>query len=292
MTCVIDANEGIHVSRHIIELLEFQDPYCTWCWGTEPILRKIKEVYGDQVKILFKAGGLVEDLDEEITTQWLEQVPQHWLDASERHGMPVDVQVWQDLQGEFHSTYPANIAYKAAQMQDPELADRFLRRMREAASAERRFIHKREVQVELAKKVGLDSEKFINALENSSAEQAFYEDLEEFRASGSKAYPTFIITNRQGKRVLLSGYRSFEFFERIFNDLAGDELVKKMPEATSENILVFVHKYNKVATKEVAEAFDLTSQQAEEMLKILESEGSVVRKKAGNGYFWLLSIRT
>jgi predicted DsbA family dithiol-disulfide isomerase len=277
------------MSLHIIELLEFQDPYCTWCWGSEPILRKIKELYGDQVKIIFKAGGLVEDLDEQIAKQWLEQVALHWSDASERHGMPVDVQVWQELQGEFHSTYPANIAYKAAQLQDPELADTFLRRMREAAAAERRYIHKRDVQVELAREAGLDSEKFVNVLEDSSAEKAFYEDLEEFRASGSKAYPTFIITNRQGKRVLLSGYRRFKLFESIFQDLAGDELVKKRYEATSENILAFILKYNKVATREVAEVFDLTDLHAEEMLKILESKGSIVKTTAGNGYFWIMT---
>jgi len=277
------------MSHHIIEVVEFQDPYCTWCWGSEPILRKIKELYRDQVKIIFKAGGLVEDLDEQIAKQWFEQVAEHWLDASERHGMPVDVQIWQDLQGEFRSTYPANIAYKAAQTQDPESADTFLRRMREAAAAERRYIHKRDVQLELAREIGLDLEKLVNNLETSSAEKAFYEDLEEFSASGSKAYPTFIITSRQGKRVLLSGYRRFEFFERILKDLAGDELVKKTPEATSENILAFIRKYNKVATREVAEVFDLTDLHAEDMLKILESKGSIVKTTAGNGYFWIMT---
>ncbi|MFX1521132.1 MAG: DsbA family protein [Promethearchaeota archaeon] len=280
------------MSHHIIEVVEYQDPYCTWCWGSEPILRKIQELYGDQVKITVKAGGLIETLDEQIAQQWFVQVAQHWLDASERHGMPVDVQVWQDLQGEFRSTYPANIAYKAAQMQNPELADKFLRRMREAAAAERRYIHKREVQVELAMEVGLDSEKFVEVLETNSAEKAFYEDLEEFRATGSKAYPTFLITHMQGKRALLTGYRRFEFFERILKDLAGDELVKKKLEATSENILAFIRKYDKVATREVAEVFDLTDMQAKDMLEILESEGSVVGTKAGNSYFWLLPVRT
>jgi putative protein-disulfide isomerase len=280
------------MSHHIIEVVEYQDPYCTWCWGSEPILRKIQELYGGQVKITFKAGGLIETLDEQIAQQWFEQVAQHWLDASERHGMPVDVHVWQDLQGDFRSTYPANIAYKAAQLQDPDLADTFLRRMREAAAAERRYIHRKEVQVELAREVGLDSEKFVNALETDSAEKAFYEDLEEFRATGSKAYPTFLITYIQGKRTLLSGYRRFELFEKIFKDLAGDEPVKKKLEATSESILAFIRKYGKVATREVAEVFDLTDVQAEDILKKLESQDNVVKTKAGNGYFWLLRFRT
>jgi hypothetical protein len=47
-----------------------------------------------------------------------------------------------------------------------------------------------------------------------------------------------------------------------------------------------------VATREVAEVFDLTDMQAEDMLEILESQDSVVKTKAGNGYFWLLPVST
>jgi len=46
----------------VIEIVCFTDPYCTWCWGSEPILGKIEETYGRQVKIFYKMGGLVEDI--------------------------------------------------------------------------------------------------------------------------------------------------------------------------------------------------------------------------------------
>ena len=48
--------------KTVINLVSFTDPYCTWCWGSEPILRKIEEVYGEQVSISFVMGGLVEDI--------------------------------------------------------------------------------------------------------------------------------------------------------------------------------------------------------------------------------------
>ena len=140
-----------------IELISYTDPYCTWCWGSEPILRKIKAIYGDQVRLSFVMGGLVENIDTFYDLhnniggpQKYEQGAAHWAEASGRHGQPVDNQLIFDLKKDFHSTYPASIAYKAAQMQDRELADKFLRRMREATSAEKMLIHKIEVQVELA----------------------------------------------------------------------------------------------------------------------------------------------
>lgn len=46
----------------VLEIVSFTDPYCTWCWGSEPILRKIQEVYRTQVSIRFVMGGLVEDM--------------------------------------------------------------------------------------------------------------------------------------------------------------------------------------------------------------------------------------
>lgn len=49
--------------QRIIDLTEYTDPYCTWCWGSEPILRRIEWVYGEQVFIHFVMGGLVEDME-------------------------------------------------------------------------------------------------------------------------------------------------------------------------------------------------------------------------------------
>jgi len=286
------------MARYILELVEYTDPYCTWCWGSEPILRKIEELYGDQVKITFKMGGLVEDIDNFYDPLnmiggegMFQQVAEHWLDASRRHGMPVDIRVFQDLVGEFRSTYPANIAYKAAQMQSQELADRFLRRMREAAAAECRPLHRREVQVELAREVGLDADRFTKALEDGSAEKAFYEDLRECRGLGITGFPTFHIKNRQGEGIFLSGYRRFEAFERAFKELAGDALVKRRIEATDGSIVAFIRRYGKVATREVAEVFNLTDQQADQKLGAIESKGVIERVEVGNGYFWLFRDR-
>ncbi len=45
------------LEKPILQITGFTDPYCTWCWGSEPILRKIREVYGAQVSIGFIMGG-------------------------------------------------------------------------------------------------------------------------------------------------------------------------------------------------------------------------------------------
>ncbi|MCE5190800.1 MAG: hypothetical protein LLG08_03445 [Actinomycetia bacterium] len=46
--------------NHTIEIIEYTDSYCTWCWGSEPVLRHLREAYGDQLTVRFVMGGLVE----------------------------------------------------------------------------------------------------------------------------------------------------------------------------------------------------------------------------------------
>src|SRR6185369_4831928 len=142
--------------NNVVEIIEFTDPVCTWCWGSEPVLRKLETRFGEQVKISFVMAGLVKDI-----TSFYDRyndiggdparsntnIARHWLEASERHGMPVQSEGFKLFSKEYPSTYPQNIAYKAAQLQDQLLANRFLRRIREASAAEAKLTNTTEVLV-------------------------------------------------------------------------------------------------------------------------------------------------
>ena len=47
-----------------VELISFTDPYCSWCWATEPILYRLRETYREQLSFRYVMGGLVEDMAE------------------------------------------------------------------------------------------------------------------------------------------------------------------------------------------------------------------------------------
>ncbi len=64
-------------------------------------------------------------------------VAEHWVDASRRHKMPVDEQIFFDIKDDVFSTHPACIAFETAKLQSEEMGKRYLRRLREAAAAER-----------------------------------------------------------------------------------------------------------------------------------------------------------
>jgi predicted DsbA family dithiol-disulfide isomerase len=282
------------VDETFLELVEYTDPYCTWCWGSEPILRRIKEVYGGSVKVDYKMGGLVENIDTFFDPSnqiggrdWYKQVARHWLEASQMHGMPVDEQVFYDLKDELFSTYPASIAVKAAEFQDLEVAKLYLRRLREAASAERMPIHRLEVQAELAVEVGLDRRRLVTDIEGGSAKNAFLADVGEARSRGISGFPTFLIRGVSGEEMVLYGYQRFSVFEAVFRKLSKGLLVPSVIEPSQENILSFIRRYGKVAPREVAEVFDLPMPSVDESLRQLVERGKIVEKKVGNGAFYL-----
>jgi predicted DsbA family dithiol-disulfide isomerase len=281
-------------NKTLVELIEYTDPYCTWCWGSEPILKRIKETYGDQINIRYRMGGLVADISSFYDSlnqiggpSWHTQVAAHWLEASGRHGMPVDERIFYDLKDEFRSTYPASIAYKAAEFQDVELAKKFLRRMREAASAERIPIHRLDVQEKLAQEVGLEKVRFHKDIEGGEAEKAFQKDLAEAHSRGITGFPTFLIRGRSGDEIVLHGYQGFENFQFAFRKLAGNTLETNVLEPTDGNILDFIRKYGKVAFQEVSEVFDLPRESVKESLRRLKTSAQIKELKSGNGFFYL-----
>ncbi|MDO8736081.1 MAG: DsbA family protein [Thermoleophilia bacterium] len=278
----------------IIELIIYSDPYCTWCWGSEPVLRKIQEVYGDQVRLVYRMGGLVED-----TTRFRDplnkiggpgmhkQVAEHWRQAATRHGMPVDADVFIDYASEFRSTWPACIAYKAAEIQDPVLAGRYLRRLREAAAAEHVPIHRLEVQADLAEETGLDRQRLLADIDSGIAEAAFRDDLQLCRDNEVTGFPSYEVHVPGGEEVAMFGFHNFTTFESTFKRLAGDRLTPREIVADDESIVGFAHKYGKVAPREVSEVFTLNMSEARERLDRLTSEGRLKKQKAGSGFFYL-----
>ena len=190
-----------------IEIVEFSDPYCTWCWGSEPVLRHALEAYGDRLRVRFVMGGLVEDRATFYDPangiggeQWERQIAAHWVEASGRHGMPVDMAHYERVLG-MPSTFPANIAYEAAKLQDPALADRYLRRLREAAAIEGLAIHEPEVLADLAAEMGLDRERFTSDFAGPAVD-AFAADREVCATYRVHGFPAFLVRVGEREQVL------------------------------------------------------------------------------------------
>ena len=239
-------------------------------------------------------GGLVEDISTFSDPansiggeNWYRQVAEHWVDASSRHGMPVDEQVYFDIKDDSRwSTYPASIAFKAAEFQGEDLGKRYLRSLRVAAAAQRRAIHRLDIQLELAGEVGLEISKFKEDMESGTAEKAFQEDLEECRTRGVRGFPSYLVQNFNGQEMLLRGYIKFETFETWLHELADGELIKSELTFGLTQVHDFIDRKGDVAPMEISVVFNIELPEAREFLKDLTEKGVLHEQEAGNGHLY------
>jgi putative protein-disulfide isomerase len=277
-----------------VEIIEFTDPACTWCWGSEPALRKLETLYEGNLEVNFVMGGLVEDI-KNFSDDWNgiggdlsevnEQVAGHWMEASERHGMPVEVNGFKLFTEDTPSTYPMNIAFKAAQFQSNDLAKKFLRRVREALAAEAINANQTEVLIELVGECGLDIAKFIKSFTDGTAEKAFQEDLQITKANRVQGFPSFAVKASNGKAIMLKGFQSFETFKAVIDQITDGEIIPKNIEKTEENVMDFINKFERVASAEISATFNFSVTEAEEIIQSLKKQRLINITKAGNGYF-------
>ncbi|MFC6976803.1 DsbA family protein [Halomicroarcula sp. GCM10025709] len=263
-------------------ITQFTDPMCTWCWGAEPIRRRLQTAYGDRLTHRFVLGGLIEDFEtfydaaNDISDP--EDVGPHWLAAAERHGMPVDTEIFEVDPAQ--STYPASVAVAAARQQGWEAGHRYLRRVREAYATEVRNVNRPAIQREIAADLGLDIGAFRAAIDDGTAREAFEEDLARTREARIGSFPTYRLTGPEGTRTL-AGFRSFEELADTLETVA-PSLERTSPPAVEQ----FVREYGPVATQEVATVCALSHGKATQTLKSLADRDTLVREQRGTGVFW------
>lgn len=250
----------------------FTDPGCSWCWATEPILKRLIEEYADQVRVVVKTRS--------IAVEEPKKMIRHWSESARVSGMPVDCGIWDKDPPD--STFPACVAYKAVRRLDKLKAEIYLRRLREAFMTQRRDIGKEHVLTELALPLELEMESLMREY-RSGARDDFLNDLMEGRGKGIDRVPAMIVANGRGDEVVLSGYKSCAAFEDVFKRLAEGPIFKSPPPPIAQ----FIAKYSHVTTREVAEVYGMDIDRTAKELKSLAALGEIKRDIASIGEFWM-----
>ncbi len=266
-----------------VEVVHFADPWCWWSWGLEPIIRRLKEVYGDQIKVTYKTAGFGHHIHE--WRQDYDVVEDQALLAWINHSisltkMPFDPQYI--LKTKVESTWPACMAVKAAQLQSEELGNHFFRRMMETIQVGAKNGSEEEVYLRVAEEVGLDAAQLRKDAKSRKAVELFEEDMKAMNVS----FLTLVIVNRRNGRSKAVGevFTSHPYEEAV-DELSGGALRKKAP----TDILEYLerHRQDIVPAKEIAEIFGTSEQDAARRLDVLAKGNLLGRRTFGfGGGFW------
>lgn len=274
-------NDQEFLKNKKIQVLYFTDPICSTCWIIQPLLLKLKLEYGSYLNIKYCMGGMLPSW-EEYTKGKISNpsdAARHWDEVSAFHEMPLNGDIW--IEDPLHSSYPPSIAFKAAQMQDNNLALLFLRRIKEMVFVEKKNIIKWEFLEKAAYESGLDTARMLRDFQGK-ARELFKEDLLYGKKLNITSFPTLIFSDKENNTFTIKGYHSYDHIEEIIFNLLPDAK-KEIINTDPKNL--FTH-YPTMADKEFAYLSNLTKDEAAVILDQLHINGSIEKYESKNGTLW------
>jgi predicted DsbA family dithiol-disulfide isomerase len=230
-----------------VEIVEYTDPLCSIAWGTEPIKRRLLWRFGDRVKWRPVMAGLCRDNSKvEMFQPWNPfEAGQIYLKIWKRVTKLTEMPYPEDLRYMALTTDPPCLLVKAAENQGAEVAERVLRRFREAV-----FFYGTPVDAldqassALVDVEGLDIEQLLEDCSSEKVRAAYLADWEETRrpndyvreladtnadhlegpmmkSEGHERYnlPTFVFRGPEGERTV-PGYRPYAEYESALEEVA------------------------------------------------------------------------
>lgn len=234
------------------------DPACAWSWASEPKLRRLLWEFGEGLEPVWIMGGMARSIDENGRDRYAGI----WPDVAAESGMPFDPRIW--ARGGISSSYPACQAVVAACEQGPEVAGRYLRRLREGLMYERKRLDHPEALLAEAGPAGLDVPRFQLDLQSNAILEAFGEHLDEARRISEQAesegatgctgpiervtFPSMTFIGSDGDRRCVYGWQPYELYVEAATAVGAASTSAAKPEP-----LEVIDRFGRAATREIEE---------------------------------------
>ena len=218
-----------------ITLVTFTDPMMGLSYECEPIFRKLETHFAGKIDFRYVMSGLVRDVYELVNPADLkiskelaiknynEKLAEIYRMEENLGGLPINMDGFSLFSVNETSSDPLNIAYKAAQISNPDKADLFLYNLRFATIVECLPTTKLQEILKVAIKSELNIKKFLAAYNDGSAERAFKSDLAIRDRLNIHSLPSYLVQYKD-KGALIQNLVDYNGFVKIFSDFAGDNL--------------------------------------------------------------------
>lgn len=268
-----------------VKVLYFTDPICSACWAIEPQLKKLILEYGDYFDLEYKMGGLLPYWDGQSSVgggmSTVSDIAHHWEEVSKYSGMSIDGDLW--LEDPLNSSYPPSYAYLAMKNQGINLAQKFLRRIKEMLFLEKKNISRVKYLLEAVEFVSGDKKTFLKDFNDNQVKKKLDDDLHLAREMQISGFPTLIFMGIDSIAYKMSGINNYEEFVKVLKKAYGAELKY---EAINLGEYELLNKYHFLASKEISVILSKDESSVIESLELLQEQGKIKRSKHKFGDFW------
>ncbi len=194
------------------ELIFVGDPMCSWCWGFEPVLKRLRTQY----KIDFIAGGLRTQGESVWNEPFKNELKQHWHEVEKATGQGFNNAFFERKEFVYDTYIPCQ-AVVAMRHISPENTLDYFTALQKAFYTENRDITDQEVLFELAEPFLESKESFIKAFKSETIAKKTRDDFLKARTLGANAFPSLVVIDASGHLNTLRGYRHYETIVRMID---------------------------------------------------------------------------
>ena len=171
-------------------LFYIHDPMCSWCWAYRPTWLQLEAALSDAVKVEYIVGGLAPDSNEPMPKKMQATIQGYWRRIQSELGTEFNFDFWQQCQPR-RSTYPACRAVIAAKQQ--EFEKQMIEAIQRAHYLRAMNPSDESVLISLAEEIGLDKEKFSQAMTSNQVEEELQHQIQFVQTSPCKGFPGLLL---------------------------------------------------------------------------------------------------
>ncbi len=191
------------------EIIAVLDPMCSWCWGFEPVLRRLRKSLPDHVKLSCLMGGLRQSGDQPWNKEFRSYLRGHWSKVEEVSGQPFNMSLLDKKQFDYNTEPSCRAVVALRQLDEGKVFD-FVYALQEAFYLRGEDITQRKTIVSILSSFDVDIASFIDLFESDAIREQTKADAYRARSMGANAFPSLVFIDEEGHLCVVKGYHSFE----------------------------------------------------------------------------------
>jgi len=184
-------------------LYYIHDPMCSWCWGFAPTWQRIRAGLPADLPVEHLLGGLAPNSDAPMPADMRTYLQQTWRTIAQRLGTRFNFAFWENCQPR-RATYPACRAVIAADQQGAGQA--MITAIQHAYYLQARNPSDETTLCELAKELGLDVARFVQALQAPATQRELQRQIAQGKAFGAEGFPSLVYVDDTGSHLIRYDY--------------------------------------------------------------------------------------
>jgi predicted DsbA family dithiol-disulfide isomerase len=266
--------------KRCVEIYLFFDPFCSCCWGIQPIIKKLRVEYGEYFKLTFV-------LTNKVLSPFCKKSMKlnQFTFLVERTAHPSDSRadsIW--IENPISAPHIAPIAIKAAELQGRTAGVKFLYHLQMEHFLNKTNLQNIELLLKCAERANLDVTEFKSDLHSEIAIRAYQSDFKITNELQVSEVPTmvFFSNNAEEDGVKISGLYPYDVYAQLLKDIIKEEVHPQSPPPLEE----YLQRKPLFSTAELALVYSLTYSEVEHEMKKLVLQQKVKREKIDHSTFW------